>query len=71
VHRHGDVRLLHPRPEGVELGECDRAGPAQAIRRCRAHEDDPGAAFEHPLELGDTSSRMGRVMTGVAKMRFW
>ena len=53
VHAHGDPRLLHARPERIELGECDRARAPQPIGRRRSNEDRLRAAFEYPLEFGD------------------
>ncbi len=53
VHADGDTRLLHARPERIELRQRDRTRAAQPVGRCRAHEDGPGASLEHPLQLGD------------------
>ena len=57
VHADEDVGLDDLLPERVELGQRERARPAESRDRRGADQDDLGAALDDPLELLDAPSR--------------
>ena len=60
VHAHCDVELGHPLPEGVELGQGERAVAAVAGNRRGPDENELGPPLHHPLELLDRTVHDGQ-----------